>query len=46
MNYVRTSAGGMMPITFKSSTLVTDKKQLVAAIPTKKSKKESSPESK
>lgn len=39
MNYVRTSSGGMMPVTFKSSPPISDKKQTVAVKPLRKSKK-------
>ena len=39
MNYIRTTAGGMMPITFKTNTLNTDKKQTTVAKPTRKLKK-------
>jgi hypothetical protein len=46
MNYVRTSAGGMMPIFFKTNTLNADKKQTVIVKPIKKSKKNSSAKSK
>jgi hypothetical protein len=46
MNYVRTSGGSMMPISFKTNTLNADKKQTTAAKPTKKLKKDSSPQPK
>ena len=39
MNYVRTSSGGMMPITFKSNTLSPSKKQTSEIKPTRKLKK-------
>jgi hypothetical protein len=46
MNYVRTSAGGMMPISFKTNTLIADKKQTTVVKPARKSKKESANKSK
>ncbi len=39
MNYVRTSGGGMMPITFKSGTLLPNKKEAIKIKPTRKLKK-------
>ncbi|MEO1926866.1 MAG: hypothetical protein ABGY08_12905 [Gammaproteobacteria bacterium] len=39
MNYVRTSAGGMMPISFKTNGLNTDKKQTSVSKPSRKLKK-------
>ncbi len=38
MNYVRTLAGGMMAITPKTNTLITDKKQIAVIKPSRKSK--------
>ncbi len=46
MNYVRTFAGGMMAITPKTNTLITEKKQTAVIKPSKKSKKDSTSESK
>ncbi len=39
MNYVRTSAGGMMAITPKSNTIIAVKKQRLSIKPVKKSAK-------
>ena len=39
MNYIRTSAGAMMAITFKTNTLNIEKKQTTVAKPTRKLKK-------
>ena len=40
MNYIRTSAGGMMAITPKADTLISVKKQVTAPLkPSKKSNK-------
>ncbi len=46
MNYIRTSSGSMMRISFKTNTLNTDKKQTTVVKPTKESKKDSSAKSK
>ena len=46
MNYVRTLAGGMMAITPKTNTLIAEKKQTAIIKPSKKSKKDSTSESK
>jgi len=46
MNYVRTFAGGMMAITPKTNMLITEKKQTAIIKPSKKSKKDSTSESK
>ena len=39
MNYVRTSGGSMMPLIFKSSVLITNKKQTTKIKPIAKQKK-------
>ena len=39
MNYVRTSAGAMMPISFKTNGLNTDKKQTSVTKPSRKLKR-------
>ncbi len=46
MNYVRTSAGGMMAINFKTTSLATDKKPSNLIQPAKKLKKVVTTESK
>ncbi len=46
MNYVRTSAGGMMAINFKTTALTTDKKPSNVVKPVRKLKKVVTPESK
>jgi signal peptidase I len=39
MNYVRTSGGSMMPISFKNSVLIVNKKQTTKIKPVSKQKK-------
>ena len=46
MNYVRTFAGGMMAIKPKTNTLIAEIKQTAVIIPSSKSKKDSTSESK
>ncbi len=46
MNYVRTIAGGMIPITPKTNTLIAEIKQTAVVNPSRKSKKDSTSESK
>jgi len=46
MNYVRTFAGGMMAITPKINTLIAENKQTAVVKPSRKSKKDSTSESK
>ena len=46
MNYVRTFAGGMMAITPKTNTHIAEKKQTAVVNPSRKSKKDSTAESK
>jgi hypothetical protein len=46
MNYVRTSAGGMMAINLKTTPLAIDKKQTSAVKPKRKIKKGATSESK
>jgi len=46
MNYVRTFAGSMMAITPKTNTLIAEKKQTAVVNPARKSKKDSTSESK
>ncbi len=46
MNYVRTFAGGMMAITPKTNTFIAEKKQTAIIKPSRKSKKDSTSESK
>jgi signal peptidase I len=41
MNYVRTAGGSMMPISFKSSVVIVNKKQTTKIKPTTKQKKTS-----
>ncbi len=46
MNYIRTSGGSMMPVSFKAHSLKADKKQTTAVKPKKVSKKSLSSRSK
>jgi len=46
MNYIRTSAGGMMAIRFKTNASASDKKQAILIKPAKELKKCSPSESK